>query len=141
MIPFFYSCEGDGTCSENVESRVQIGFYTLSDDMERTAKISQFSMYGIQHPDSVLRGNNVSGFDFPLSMHATSSTLVMTADTMTDTLEVHYSSRLVLISWECGFTNQFEILSLNHTGNFIDSIAIVKALTDRSELENLKIFL
>ena len=98
-------------------------------------------MYGIDRQDSVLQGSNVKIFDFPLSMHEASSSYIMTADTITDTLELFYTSKLAFISVECGFTKNFEIQSLSFTNNIIDSISIVKNNADLSDEENLKIFL
>ena len=135
------ACESEGPCTENVVSRVNAGFYTLIDGTETAVTVSLLSMYGSSRPDSVIRKINVTKFDFPMSMHETSSFFVVTADTITDTLEVHYSNKLELISWECGFTNQFEILSTVFTENFIDSIAIVKPFADLSDEENFKIFI
>ena len=135
------SCENEGPCSDNVVSRVNAGFYTLTGDVENKVTLNQFSMYGTLNPDSVLHGINVSKFEFPMSVHETSSLFIMTADTLTDTLEVLYSNKLVLVSRECGFTNNFMILSINFTENFIDSIAVVKENADLSNEENLKIFI
>jgi hypothetical protein len=135
------ACEDEGTCSENVVSRVNAGFYTLAGGTEAKATVNQYSMYGSTRPDSVILKSNVSNIEFPLSMHETSSVYIMTADTLTDTLEVQYSNKLALISWECGFTNQFEILSVIFTRNYIDSIAIVKSIADPGDEENLKIFI
>ena len=134
------SCESDSPCSENVVSRVNAGLYTLVEGEEVTLTVDTLTMYGISRHDSVLSGSNVSIFNFPLSMHAESSSFIMTADTLTDTLELFYTTRLVLISTQCGFTTNFDIQSLNFTENFIDSISIVKSNVDLTDEENLKIF-
>ena len=135
------ACENDNPCVDNVVSRINAGFYTLSNDNESAFTVSDFSMYGIDRQDSVLHGSNVRIFDFPLSMHEASSSYILTVNTLTDTLELFYTSKLAFVSVECGFTNNFEIQSLSITNNFIDSISIVKNNVDLSDEENLKIFL
>ena len=134
------SCESNSPCSDNVVSRVNVGLYTIIEGEETGLKVGQLSLYGISRPDSVLQGSNVSKFSFPLSMHAESSSFILTADTLTDTLELFYATRLALISPQCGFTSNFQIQSLNYTANFIDSISIVKSNADLTDEENLKIF-
>ena len=98
------ACESDAPCSENVISRVNAGLYTIVDDDEFEFTAGELSIYGISRPDSVLQGSNVKYFDFPLSMNAESSSFILTADAMTDTLELFYTSKLAFISTQCGFT-------------------------------------
>jgi hypothetical protein len=47
----------------------------------------------------------------------------------------------VLVSYECGFTNTFEMIGLSYTRHWIDSISLVNAIADLEDEENLKIFL
>lgn len=134
------SCESDAPCTDNVVSRVNAGLYTLVEGEAVVFTAGQLSIYGISHPDSVLQGSNVRIFNFPLSMHAESSRFILTADALTDTLELFYTTKLALISVQCGFTTNFDIQSVNFTQNFIDSISIVKSNADLTDEENLQIF-
>ena len=134
------ACESDAPCSDNVVSRVNAGLYTLIEGEEVSLAVDQLSIHGISRPDSVLQGSNISEFVFPLSMQAESNSFIITADTLTDTLELFYTTKLAMISVQCGFTTNFEIQSLSFTKNFIDSISIVKSNVDLTDEENLKIF-
>ena len=138
LIP---ACENEVACSEDTVSRVNAGFYTLAGGKEANFTPGQLDLHGILRPDSVILYSNVSKIEFPLSMHDTVSFFVMTADTLTDTLEFRYANQIELISWECGFTNHFEIHSVIFSENFIDSIAIINPIADPSDEENLKIFI
>jgi hypothetical protein len=134
------ACDSEGPCSTNVISRVNAGIYTLSGGKESALTVGQLSLYALSRPDSVLQGSNVREFDFPLSMHEESTSYVMTADTVTDTLELSYTSNLVWLSTACGFTASFTIREVNHTRHFIDSISLVNTIVDLYDVENLKIF-
>ena len=135
------ACEDEGTCSENTVSRVNAGFYSLTGGKETTSPVNQLALYGITRQDSVILKSNARNIEFPLSMHDTVNLFVMTADTLADTLGFRYANQIVLISWECGFTNRFEIRSVTSTHNFIDSIAIINPVADPSDEENIKIFI
>ena len=136
----FAGCDIGETCSDDVISRVNAGIYTITGGRESALTVGQLSLYALSRPDSVLQGSNVRKFDFPLSMHEESTRFVMTADTVTDTLELSYTSKLVWISTACGFTANFTIREVNHTQHFIDSISLVSTLVDLYDVENLKIF-
>jgi hypothetical protein len=76
-----------------------------------------------------------------MDMNAVSSTLVMQADTLIDTLTIDYTVVPVMISFECGFTNTFEMSGISFTRHFIDSISVIKDVANLENEENLKIYL
>jgi hypothetical protein len=135
------ACESEVPCSEDVVSRVNAGFYSMADGIEEKHAIGLFSMYGEQRPDSIISGSNVTGIEFPLSMHDTSTRFILTADNLTDTLELSYTTRLKLVSVQCGFTSLFDLRSVRYSGGFIDSVSIIKTTADPGDEQNLKIFL
>jgi hypothetical protein len=136
------ACEGEGICTESRLSRVNAGFYEWDGEQEVNVFIELFTLYG-EGRDSLLydRKNNVQQFSFPMDMNAPSSTLILQADTLADTLIIDYAVVPALVSYECGFTNTFEMSGVSYTRHFIDSIALIKPLADLEDEENLKIFL
>ena len=58
-----------------------------------------------------------------------------------DTLIIDYDVVPVLVSYECGFTNTFEMSGLSYTRHFIDSISLINNIASLENEENLKIFL
>jgi len=145
ILPFlalYPSCEGEGICTQPVLSVVNAGFYGWDGEEEVKVSVNGFSLYGDSRPDSLLydRKNSVTSFSFPLDMNAVSSTLILKADTLTDTLILEYAVVPVLVSYECGFTNTFNMSGLSHTGHFIDSISMINSIANLENEENLKIF-
>jgi hypothetical protein len=76
-----------------------------------------------------------------MDMNALSSTMVLHADSLVDTMVITYEVVPVLVSYECGFTNTFEMKGISHTRHFIDSVAMIKHVADLENEENIKIFL
>ncbi len=76
-----------------------------------------------------------------MDMHALSSTMILETDSLVDTLVINYTVVPVLVSYECGFTNTFEISGLSFTGYLIDSISLINNIANLDNEENLKIFL
>jgi hypothetical protein len=142
MLAVYPSCEGEGVCTQSVLSLVNAGFYGRDGEQETNAFVNHFSLFG-EGTDSLLydHNNNVSKFSFPMDMNALSSRLIMQADTLVDTMVINYAVVPVLVSYECGFTNTFEMSGISYTRHFIDSVAMIKNIADLENEENLKIFL
>ena len=83
----------------------------------------------------------MTSFSFPMDMNALSSTMIMQADSLVDTLIINYTVVPVLVSYECGFTNTFEVSGLSYTRHLIDSISMINNVANVDNEENLKIFL
>jgi phosphatidylserine synthase len=67
--------------------------------------------------------------------------MILQADSLVDTLIINYAVVPVLVSYECGFTNTFEMSGLSYTRHLIDSVSLIKNIADLENEENLKIFL
>ena len=76
-----------------------------------------------------------------MDMNALSSTMIFQADSLVDTLIINYAVVPVLVSYECGFTNTFEMSGVIYTRNLIDSVFLINNLANLDNEENLKIFL
>ncbi len=148
LIPFLImlgvhpSCEGEGICTQSVLSLVNAGFYGWDGEQETEHVVNHFTLYG-EGTDSLLydSSNNVTKFSFPMDMNGLSSTLLLQADSLLDTMVIRYTVVPMLVSYECGFTNAFEISGISYTRHFIDSISLIKTTADLESEENLKIFL
>ncbi len=146
LIMFFLAvypaCEGEGICTQSVLSVVNAGFYSWDGEEEIDVFLDDFSLCG-EGKDSLLydHKNSVSSFSFPMDMNALSSTLILQAGSLLDTLVIQYAVVPVLISYECGFTNTFEMDALSYTGHFIDSVSMINNIANVEDEENLKIFL
>ena len=142
VLAAYSACEREGVCTESLLSQVNAGFYVWDGEQEVNVFVDLFTLYG-EGNDSLLyeSENSVQQFSFPMDMNAQSSTLILQADTLADTLVIDYAVVPVLVSYECGFTNTFVLNGVSHTKHFIDSIALIKPLADLENEENFKIFL
>jgi hypothetical protein len=142
VLAAYPCCEGEGVCTQSVLSQVNAGFYGWDGEQEIGVFVNGFTLYG-EGKDSLLYDslNTVTRFSFPMDMNAQSSTLILQADSLVDTMVISYHVAPVLVSFECGFTNTFEISGLSHTRHLIDSIVMIKKVANLDDEENLKIFL
>ena len=142
LLAVYPSCEGDGVCTQSVMSVVNAGFYGWDGSTEIGVSVNHFTLSG-EGTDSLLYDseNSVTAISFPMDMNALSSTMILQADTLTDTLIINYAVVPVLVSYECGFTNTFEMSGLSYTRHFIDSVALIKKVANLDNEENLKIYL
>jgi len=136
------SCEGDGICTQSVLSEVNAGFYGWDGEKEIDVFVNEFTLYG-DGKDSLLydRKNSVTEFSFSMDMNALSSTMILRADSLVDTLIINYAVVPVLVSYECGFTNTFEMSGLSYTRHWIDTVSVINNVANLENEENLKIFL
>ena len=142
FLAVYPSCEGEGICTESVLSVVNAGFYGWDGEQEVDVFVNNFTLYG-EGRDSLLYDskNSVTSFSFPMDMNALSSTMIFQADSLVDTLIINYSVVPVLVSYECGFTNTFEMSGLSYTRHLIDSVSLINTVANLENEENLKIFL
>lgn len=78
---------------------------------------------------------------FPLSILSDTSVVVLKFnDGICDTLNFYYSRSLVLINHQCGFDTFFDIDTIIHTRNKIESVWLSKSLVDYKNDENIKIY-
>jgi len=136
------SCEGGGVCTQSVLSVVNAGFYGWDGEQELDVFVNNFTLKG-EGIDSLLYDskNSVTNFSFPMDMNALASTMILQADSLVDTLVINYTVVPALVSYECGFTNTFEMSGLSYTRHFIDSVFMINNVANLDNEENLKIFL
>jgi hypothetical protein len=141
-LTVYPSCEEGGVCTQSVLSVVNAGFYGLDGEQEIDVLVNNFTLHG-EGKDSLLydHKNSVTRFSFPMDMNALSSTMILLADSLVDTLIINYAVVPVLVSYECGFTNTFEMSGLSYTRHLIDSVALINNVAHVDDEENLKIFL
>jgi len=141
-LAVYPSCEGGGVCTQSVLSVVNAGFYGWDGEQELDVFVNNFTLYG-SGKDSLLydSAHSVTTFSFPMDMNALSSTMILHADSLVDTLVINYTVVPALVSYECGFTNTFEMSGLSYTRHLIDSVSLINNVANLDNEENLKIFL
>ena len=138
------ACEEDGTCTDNVISRVKAGFYVRDSNGERDTTLGPVTFFGVLRPDSLLYNASSArqSIVFPLSDGSEEFTrFVFTAGTQTDTIKIWHQSRLQLVSYACGFTTVHELYWIGHERNIIDTVSISEPLVDLNDAENIKVYI
>jgi hypothetical protein len=121
---------------------VNAAFYGWDGEQEVDVFVNNFTLFG-EGSDSLLYDsiNSLTRFSFPMDMNALSSTMILQADSLMDTLIINYTLVPILVSYDCGFTNAFEMSGLSYTRHLIDSVSMINNLASLDNEENLKIFL
>jgi hypothetical protein len=142
ILAVYPSCEKGGVCTQSVLSVVNASFYGWDGEQEVDVFVNNFTLVG-EGSDSLLYDSisSVTRFSFPMDMNALSSTMILQADSLIDTLIINYAVVPILVSYECGFTNAFEMSGLSYTRHLIDSVSMINNLASLDNEENLKIFL
>lgn len=166
---FIVKCSVDKTCTDSVQSTVNIGFYVINDGDESDTTMEVFSAKGIVSHDGILDDsvNGVKQLKLPLSQLSEESSFIFTftipfiyytLDSVSvidsiinvphdstyhlyDTISFSYKPELVMISDECGFTHYFDLIEINSTNHAIKSDTIINPEITTSDEENVKIYL
>ena len=129
-IPILLStmgCDSDEACLSNQHS-VQAGFMSAWSANDTTR--GEVSLVGMTRSmdtaliDSVYRKQNLSELFMPLDFESDTTSFILTAQTLRDTIRFVHRSELDFISNECGFIFSFHLDTVLHTNAFVDSVSI-----------------
>ena len=141
LIIAFGSCNLN-LCEESTEVNFILGFYTMDDGKARDSVVYDLSIWGVGREDSLIYDHAVARkIILPLNPNSDTSRFVINISGVQDVCTVSYKRFVRLISHDCGFITEFEILDFNHTNVNIDSIAIWHSNVTNFEEEHIKIFL
>jgi hypothetical protein len=143
FIPF-QSCEEEGSCTGVEVARVGAGFYVRHGDIEKDTILDFFTLHSAGNPDSLIYDSaaNLQAIRFPLPNEEEShSRFVFKAGSGTDTLHIYKQSRLVLVSYACGFAANHYLQKAEGQGSIIDTVAITIADVAFFNEENIKIYI
>jgi hypothetical protein len=138
------ACEEEGTCTDDVISRIRAGFYVRDSIGERDTTLSSVTFYGVSRPDSLLYDGSSGEQEifFPLSYSEENLTrFVFTVGSRTDVINIWHQSRLQMFSYACGFTTVHDLYSIGYEQNIIDTIAITESFVNPGNAENIKIYI
>jgi len=138
------ACEEEGSCTEDVISRIRAGFYVRDGSEERDTTLSTVTFFGVLRPDSLLydASSGEQEIVFPLSNSTENFTsFVFMVDTQTDIIKIWHQSRLHMASYACGFTTVHDLYSIGYDQNIIDTITISDPTVNLGNAENIKIYI
>lgn len=137
-----WSCTDDSIYHSN-QNAVQIGLYSSFGKTDKDTTLRRFSAYGIGHKDSLIYDTaTVSKVFLPLKFDNDTTTFVLQAITVIDTITIIASKEEKYISREHGFTFNMLVKKIIYTNNFIDSAAInYPSIIYNENLQNVKIYI
>ena len=141
LVFFTWACQGEEACLSN-QHAVQVGMYSAWTEEDKDTTLNNVSLVGLERVDSIYQDESVSELFMPLDFERDTTTFVLSAQTLRDTLSFVYSSELDFISGDCGYIFSFELDTILHTRAFIDSASVSYPFVEYGEsLENIKLYI
>lgn len=124
VLTITWGCDNDEACLSN-QNAVQARFLSAWSQTEKDSTLSDVSLTGLGREDSIYRNQQLNELFMPLNFESDTTSFVVSAQTLRDTLHLVHKSELDFISGECGHIFNFNIDTILHTNAFIDSVSIV----------------
>jgi len=140
------SCTTLEPCDEDSISEMVASFKTETGGSVIDTTVSALTVYGIREGQSIwLLYDSISESEIflPLDPHHDFSSFVFQTGEKTDTLTLPHSSEIYLISYSCGFGNQFNLeTDIQYgTGMFVKDSIINPIVNTSLEEEDIHIWL
>ena len=134
------SCGKQEVCEENLQAEAIAKFHTLKQGEIKDTTISGVFLYGIRENlnDSLLYDSaKVSKIYIPLDPGSDMSAFVLRIQDVSDTINIYHTSTVYLISFTCGFANNFVLTGINSTNQKIKMTEIINenVYSEESEIE------
>ncbi|MFW6203268.1 MAG: DUF6452 family protein [Marinilabilia sp.] len=141
LVFFVWACEGEEACLSN-QNAVQVGLYSAWTEEDKDSTLSNVSLVGLDRVDSIYQNESVSELFMPLDYESDTTTFILSAETLRDTLSIVHSGELDFISGDCGYIFSFELDTILHTRAFIDSASVSYPFVEYGEsFENIKLYI
>ncbi len=163
LIYLFHSCDQGKVCQDELESYANAGFYTDKGGTLKDTTFEEFSVRGIQDPDTIpfdtlkekqsvrlrlSQGSDSCEYVFSFAVY--DSVLILINDTVEelrwdisyyveDTMKLSYTRQIYLVSPDCGFSHHYDLIDLSYTNNMIQSAEIAISEIGNFNEENIKI--
>ena len=154
------SCDQGNVCQDALEFSANAGFYRNVYNVVDDTTFGTIAMKGIQVPDTITFDTLLKRkyILLPLPQGIDSCRYVLSFavydsidvnDTLriwdishyvNDTLQLNFSRQMYLVSADCGFSHLYELKSVGHTSNMIQSAEIVNSEISALNEENIKIY-
>ena len=140
------SCESGYDCSLENTAYDRIGFYKM--DANGAEKIHAFPealtvSLVVNGRDSIVVNHieNAEMLQLPMSYTSECDTVIFSYEgDFTDTLYIGHQNIPYYVSMECGTVMYHKLTEIRHTGNLIDSAAIVRNYVKFDHNENIKLY-
>lgn len=136
----FSSCAPEA-CLEETESMLKASLF--DNVTKKKASPDSLTLYGLDHEGEKIydRSQGAQQALFPLNPSSDNCTFIIRIDSISDTITFRYTSNPRLVSKECGYTVNFNLIDTPfYTRNAIDYIYTAKRKITTYNEENLRIF-
>jgi hypothetical protein len=141
LLAFAWGCDSSEACLSN-QHAVQARFYSAWSDTDKDSVLNNVSLVGEGKIDSIYRNQSISELFMPLDFSSDTTSFVISAETLKDTIRFVHQRELNYISGDCGYIFNFEIDTILHTEAFIDSVSIAYPFVKYGESnENIKLYI
>jgi len=136
-------CQYAPKCLEPYDVTLHARFVTLAGTQEKDTLLQNADIYGIGREDSLITAGkeSFSKIDFPPDPNRNHCSFIFRYNGLYDTLVFSYLRSVRLLSYECGYIQEYRNLKVEYTMHQIDSIAVVDTLISNKDDENIKIYL
>jgi hypothetical protein len=136
-----FSCAPEA-CFEETNAYLKASFYSYSNSTVKLIAPDSLTLFGQGQTIKLYnKAGNVQPALLPLNAAAGSCTFIIRINGINDTVQFLYSSRMHLLSKECGYTYYHTLLDLPaYTQNKIDTILIINSSITTANEENIRIF-
>jgi len=126
------SCRPDTRCRELMETGMVCTSTQAWDSLTVIGKGKTEALYA--------NSKNLTKITLPLRQDIETTDYILTYHQLNDTLSIRHSNTQQFVSVECGCASLHDILSVQTTHHWIDSIAIVETSINRTGATNIQIF-
>ena len=128
-------------CDQNRTSTANGNFYSVVNGVEVVSVPSTLLVTVLNGQVPSTNAPNPTSFSLNLVPNVDSmSFTIKAANRPLDTIKLRYNTQLFTLSEDCGQISKFNILSIAHTKNSIDSIRITNPVADQLLSNNFRIF-
>ena len=147
-------CSSPNYCFEDMTTAFKVKLYRMVYDATQEKYVEQscsvpVTVYGLGNDSMLYDLKTTSSLALPLMKLDTLSTFIVQqmkveeGDTsyIEDTLWINHTNGLEFVSLECGCASIYTVNSVGYSVNGIDSVKILNTSVDRTQVDNLKIYL
>ena len=128
-------------CDQNRTSTANGNFYKIVAGVEMPFVPTGLVVTGLNGPVSSSSVAATPTFSLYLTPNVDSmSYTIKSTNEPLDTIKLKYNTQMFMLSEDCGQISKFNILSITHTKNGIDSIKITNPLADQLLGNNFRIY-
>jgi hypothetical protein len=128
-------------CDQNRTSTANGNFYSIVGGIEMPIAPTGLVVTALNGPVTSSNVGATPTFSLYLTPNVDSASFtIKTSNKPLDTIKLKYNTQMFMLSEDCGQISKFNILSITHTSNTIDSIKITNPFAEQLLGNNFRIY-